>query len=145
MASGGGGSLTALDALLVAGGKPANYTEYSGNPPKEKVEKLAKVVMSREGLAGLWVVGAIANFTDIYETLSGLMEGLRKAEKDLGKKFDFPIVIRRGGPRDKEAFEMLRAIKDFDLHLYGEETSIAESAKIITKLAAEYSTKHDIA
>ncbi|MDO8676931.1 MAG: ATP citrate lyase citrate-binding domain-containing protein [Candidatus Azambacteria bacterium] len=144
LASGGGGSLTALDALFVAGGNAANYTEYSGNPPKEKIEKLAKIVMSKPKLNGLWIVGAIANFTDIYATLSGLMDGLRKAEKELGKKFDFPIVIRRGGPRDKEAFEMLRAIKDLDLHLYGEETSIAESAKIITKLSEEYAKKHEL-
>lgn len=143
LASGGGGSLTALDALLAAGGRAANYTEYSGNPPKEKIEKLAKIVMSKPGLNGLWIVGAIANFTDIYETLSGLMDGLRKAEKELGRRFDFPIVVRRGGPRDKEAFEMLREIKDLDLHLYGEETSIAESAKIITKLAVEYKKKHE--
>ncbi|MDP2669404.1 MAG: ATP citrate lyase citrate-binding domain-containing protein [bacterium] len=143
LASGGGGSLTALDALFAAGGNAANYTEYSGNPPKEKIEKLARIVMSKSGLNGLWIVGAIANFTDIYATLSGLMDGLRKAEKELGKKFDFPIVIRRGGPRDKEAFEMLRTIKDLDLHLYGEETSIAESAKIITKLSVEYAKKHE--
>ncbi|MBI2023006.1 acetate--CoA ligase family protein [Candidatus Giovannonibacteria bacterium] len=144
LASGGGGSLTALDALFAAGGRPANYTEYSGNPPKEKIEKLAKIVMSKPGLCGLWIVGAIANFTDIYATLSGLMEGLRSAEKELVKKFDFPIVIRRGGPRDKEAFEMLRGIKELDLHLYGEETSIAESANIISKLAGEYAKKHEL-
>lgn len=36
LSSGGGVSLTAMDALIKAGGKPANFTEYSGNPPKEK-------------------------------------------------------------------------------------------------------------
>ncbi len=134
LASGGGGSLTAMDALLKAGGKPANYTEYSGNPPKEKVEKLAKIVLSKEGLHGLWVVGAVANFTNIYETLSGLMEALRTIKP----KITFPIVIRRGGPHDKEAFEMLRKVKDFDLHLYGQEISITESAAIMAKEARKY-------
>jgi succinyl-CoA synthetase beta subunit len=136
LASGGGGSLTAMDALLSAGGKPANYTEYSGNPPKEKVEKLTKIVLSKSGIHGLWVVGAVANFTDIYETLSGLIEALRSIKPAI----KFPIVIRRGGPRDKEAFEMLRNVKDFDLHLYGQEISITESAKIMAEKAKEYAT-----
>jgi succinyl-CoA synthetase beta subunit len=141
MSSGGGASLTAMDALIKNGGKPANYTEYSGNPSKEKVQKLTKVVLSKPDLHGLWIVGAVANFTDVYETLSGIIEGLRETEKELGRKFDFPIVIRRGGPRDKEAFEMLRQVKDFDLHLYGEETSISQSAEIMARLAKEYSQK----
>ena len=139
LASGGGASLTAMDALQKCGGKPANYTEYGGNPPREKVEKLTRVVLDKPGIHGLWVVGAVANFTDIYETLSGFVEGLRNLRKS-GMKIDFPIVIRRGGPRDKEAFEMLKKVKDFDLHIYGEETSIAESAKIMAEEAKKYAT-----
>lgn len=139
LSSGGGVSLTALDALIAEGGKPANFTEYSGNPPKEKVVKLTKVVLNKPNIHGLWVIGTVvANFTDIYETLSGLIEGLREAEKELNTKFDFPIVIRRGGPRDKEAFEMLRGVKDFKLILQGPETSIAQSAKVIAEQAKEY-------
>lgn len=138
MASGGGASITAMDMLIKVGGKPANYTEYGGNPPKEKVTKLTKVVLNKPGLRGLWVVGALANFTNIYETLSGFIEGLREAEKELNKKFDFPIVIRRAGPHDQEAREMLSQVKDFDLHVYGEEISITESAKIMVKLAQGY-------
>jgi citryl-CoA synthetase large subunit len=142
LSSGGGISLTAMDALIAAGGKPANFTEYSGNPPKEKVVKLTKIVLSKPKINGLWVVGTVAaNFTDIYETLSGLIEGLREAEVELGKKFDFPIVIRRGGPRDVEAFEMLREVKDFKLTLQGEEVSIAGSAKIMTDLASTYAAQ----
>jgi len=136
LASGGGGSLTAMDALIAAGGHPANYTEYSGNPPKEKVEKLTQIVLSRENLNGLWIVGAVANFTNIYETLSGFLEALRKVTP----KPMYPIVIRRGGPHDKEAFDMLRTVKDFDFHLYNEETSITKSAKIMADLAQRYAT-----
>jgi succinyl-CoA synthetase beta subunit len=138
LSSGGGISLTAMDALINCGGRPANFTEYSGNPPKEKVSKLVKIVLSKPNLHGLWVVGTVAaNFTDIYETLSGLIEGLRDA-KTSGTPIDFPIVIRRGGPRDQEAFEMLRNVKDFDLHLYGGEVSVAQSAKIMADLAKQY-------
>ena len=139
LSSGGGVSLTALDSLINYGGKPANFTEYSGNPPKEKVAKLTKVVLDKPNIHGLWVIGTVvANFTDIYETLSGFIEGLKETEKLLGRKFDFPIVIRRGGPRVEEAYEMLRGVKEFDFHLQAGETSIAQSAKTMAELAAKY-------
>lgn len=143
MASGGGASLVALDALIKAGGEPANYTEYGGNPPREKVAKLTRVVLDKPGLHGLWVVGALANFTNIYETLSGFIDGLRDAQKSLNTRFDFPIVIRRAGPHDDEAKEMLALVKDFDLHVYGEEISITKSAEIITELAKKYAQNHE--
>jgi citryl-CoA synthetase large subunit len=139
LSSGGGVSLTALDSLINYGGRPANFTEYSGNPPKEKVAKLTKIVLDKPNIHGLWVIGTVvANFTDIFETLSGFIEGLREAEKALGRKFDFPIVIRRGGPRVEEAYEMLKKVEDFDLHLQGPETSIAQSAKEMADLAQKY-------
>lgn len=140
LASGGGGSLVALDGLLAAGGKPANYTEYSGNPPAEKVYQLTKIVLSKKGLRGLLVCGAIANFTDIYETLRGFLEALRE-QKPRPK---FPIVIRRAGPRDKEAFEMLEKTakkEGFDIHLFDEETPIDYAARFIVELANRYAGK----
>lgn len=137
LASGGGASITAMDALLNAGGKAANFTEYSGNPPREKVEKLTQIVLDKPDLHGLWIVGALANFTDIFETLSGIVDALAKIDP----KPKYPIVIRRAGPRDDEAFAMLKNVKDLDLHLYGEDTSIPQSAEIITKLAKEYAEK----
>lgn len=136
LASGGGASLTAMDALIKEGGRPANFTEYSGNPPKEKVTKLTQIVLNKDGINGLWVVGAIANFTNIYETLSGFLEALRS----VNPKPKFPILIRRGGPHDAQAFAMLREVRDFDLHLYGEEVSISESAKKMVDLAKKYAT-----
>lgn len=142
LSSGGGVSLTALDSLIALGGKPANFTEYSGNPPKEKVAKLTKIVLDKPDIHGLWVIGTVvANFTDIHETLSGLIEGLRQAEIELDRKFDFPIVIRRGGPKDVEAFEMLREVKDFDLHLQGIDVSITVSAQKMIELANDYAQK----
>ncbi|MEK7551837.1 MAG: ATP citrate lyase citrate-binding domain-containing protein [Patescibacteria group bacterium] len=138
LASGGGASLVAMDTLLSLGGKPANYTEYSGNPPREKVLRLTEIVLSKPNLKGLWIIGAVANFTDIYETLSGVIEGIRSIEKKTGKKFDFPIIIRRGGPREKEAFSMLKEVKDLNIKFSGREISIAESAKIVMEETKRY-------
>jgi len=114
MASGGGASTLAMDALLAAGIKPANYTEYSGNPTREKVAGLAEVVLSIPTLRGLYVVGSNANFTDIYETLSGVIDGFLDSPyvsgwtDSSGKRHPFAILVRRGGPHWQKAFEMIR-------------------------------------
>lgn len=134
IAAGGGGSIVNMDALLALGGKPANYTEHSGNPPREKLKKLTKIVLSRPGLKGLWFVGGTANFTDIYETLMGFVEGLRETKP----KPIYPIVIRRGGPRDKEAFAALKEIGEkegYNFHIYGRETPMTSTGKIMVDLA----------
>lgn len=134
LAAGGGGSVVNMDALIACGGKPANYTEHSGNPPREKLKKLTKIILSKPGLKGCWFVGGTANFTDIYETLMGFVEGLR----ELKLKPTYPIVIRRGGPRDKEAFEALKEIgkkEGFDFHIFGRETPMTSTAKIVVDLA----------
>lgn len=132
LASGGGASLAVMDALLEAGGKPANYTEYSGNPPKEKVKKLTEITLSKPGLKGCLVVGGTANFTDIYETLSGVKEALEKINPE------YPVVIRRAGPRDKEAFDMLAEFEKkskIKLTLMGEETPMTKAARTMVEQA----------
>ena len=128
LASGGGASITCVDALIGYGGRPANYVEYSGNPPKAKVKRLTEVTLSKPGLKGCWVVGGRANFTDIYETLKGVVEAWEEI------KPKYPIVVRRAGPRDKEAFEMLKekAKKHkWNLLVFGDETPMTETAKIL--------------
>ena len=137
LASGGGASLLVMDSVVAAGGAPANYTEYSGNPPKEKVEKLTKITLSADGLCGCLVAGAVANFTDIYETLGGFVDGLLKI-KPTSK---YPIVIRRGGPRQKEAYAMLAKVakkEGLDFHLFGPETPISVACRKMVELSQEY-------
>ena len=59
----------------------------------------------------------------------------------------YPIVIRRGGPRDKEAFDLLRDAQktdDFDFHLFGSETPMTETAKTIVDLVAAYKKKKGV-
>jgi len=138
LASGGGASVTAMDALISYGGRPANYTEYSGNPTAEKVKKLAQIVLSKPGLAGCWIVGGTANFTRIDITIQGIIDALIEA------KPDYPIVVRRAGPGAKEAYAMLHdAAKKhgLDIHVFDEYTSITESAKIMVDLWKAYKTK----
>ncbi|MFT4343255.1 MAG: ATP-grasp domain-containing protein [Candidatus Woesearchaeota archaeon] len=135
LASGGGASLTAMDALIQAGGRPANYTEYSGNPPREKVKRLTEITLDKEELNGCLIIGGKANFTDIYETLSGCMDVITKL------KPSYPIVIRRAGKRDAEAFAMIKELAKkhtLDITLFGEETPMSMAAKIMSEKADKY-------
>ncbi len=135
LTSGGGASITCMDALLSYGGKPANYVEYSGNPPPEKVEKITKITLSKPGLCGCWAVGGTANFTRIDLTMQAFIEGLKAV------KPDYPIVVRRAGPGDLTAYELLKkAAKEygFDIHVYGEDTPMTATAKILVDLVKEY-------
>lgn len=128
LASGGGASITCVDALIAYGGRPANYVEYSGNPPKSKVKRLTEITLSKPGLKGCWIVGGRANFTDIYETLKGVAEAL----VEINPKY--PIVVRRAGPRDKEAFEMFKELAKkhkWNLLAFGDEMPMTETAKIL--------------
>jgi succinyl-CoA synthetase beta subunit len=130
IASGGGASMLNIDILMRVGGKPANYVEYSGNPPAALVEELTTRVLSAPGIRGVWVVGGTANFTDLFETLSGFVAGLRK----MHPKPTYPIVIRRDGPRRAEAKEMLEKVakeEGFNLFVFGPEISMARSAEIL--------------
>ena len=143
LASGGGASLLVMDSVVAAGGRPANYTEYSGNPSYEKVEKLTEITLSKESLTGCLVAGAVANFTDIFETFRGFVAGLRKIKP----KPNYPIVIRRGGPRQKEAYEMLSKIakkEGFDFHLFGPETPISVVCKRMVELSEKFKLKSQI-
>lgn len=135
MSAGGGGSITNMDALISYGGRPANYTEYGGNPPAEKVEKLTRVVLSKPGLSACWHVGAVANNTRVDITMGGFIEGLRAIRPE------FPIVIRRGGPGWEDARAALEQAKEelgLDMTIFGPEFPMTESAKVVLEKSAEY-------
>ena len=121
-----------MDALIKFGGKPANYTEYSGNPPSEKVEKLARIVMSKPNLSGLLVAGVIANYTNIAETMKGLIVALKEV------KPKYPIVVRRAGPFAEQARDMLMEVsKEYglDIHYFDETIPLTKAAEIIVDLS----------
>jgi len=129
--SGGGASISAMDAMMKEGLRPANYTEYSGNPPREKVSALAKIVLSKSGLRGLWIAGGVANFTDIAATFQGIIDAI-----DVVKP-SYPIVIRRAGPNEEEGMELMRACAERNnlmLTIFGKEVPMSETAKTLAGL-----------
>ena len=129
--SGGGASIANMDALLSVGLKPANYTEYSGNPPREKVYQLTKIVLSKPGLRGLWVAGGVANFTDVAETFAGIIQALDEI------KPSYPIVVRRAGPKEEEGMKLMKECatrNNLKMKLFGKDASMSETAKVLAKM-----------
>ncbi|MDO8428889.1 MAG: ATP citrate lyase citrate-binding domain-containing protein [Candidatus Diapherotrites archaeon] len=138
LTAGGGASLTNMDALLAYGGKPANYTEYGGNPPQEKVYKLTKVILSKPGLVGCWHVGGTANNTQIDVTMKGFALALEEI------KPEYPIVVRRDGPNSSEGFRILEeTAKKLKLNLkwFDKNMPMTESAEVLMKMVKEYQKK----
>jgi citryl-CoA synthetase large subunit len=139
LASGGGASITAVDALLSYNAKPANYTEYSGNPSAEKVEALTRLVLDIPNLNGLFIVGAKANFTNIKETIAAIVKVIKE------KQITYPIVIRRDGPYADEAKALVEEAKQegYNIEWYGQETPITVAAKRISEKVKEFKEKKD--
>ncbi len=134
MLAGGGASLTNMDAVIAEGLKPANYTEYGGNPPTEKVYKLSKVIMSKPGLEGLLHVGGTANNTDIYRTMKGFCQALEELTPD------YPIVVRRDGPNADKAFQLLEETRDsldLNMQLYRNDLPMTEASEKLLETIEE--------
>jgi len=127
--AGGGASIYYSDAVVARGGKLANYAEYSGDPPDWAVEVLTDKVCSLPGIKNIIVGGAIANFTDVKKTFGGIINGFRKAKSE-GKLKGVKIWVRRGGPREKEGLDAMRALKDegFDINVFDRNTPLTDIA-----------------
>ncbi len=129
--NGGGASIANMDALASAGLNAANYTEYSGNPPREKVHQLAKVVLSKPGLKGLWMCGVVANFTNIKETFMGIVDALDEI------KPTYPIVVRRDGTESAEGFAILEECakrNNLNIKMFKKETGMSETASVLAEM-----------
>jgi ATP-citrate lyase beta-subunit len=125
--AGGGASVFYTDAVVALGGKPANYAEYSGDPPDWAVEALTERVCSLPRIKRIIVGGAIANFTNVKKTFAGIISGFRKAKSE-GKLKGVSIWVRRGGPFEKDGLAAMEALKDegFDIHVYDRYTPLTD-------------------
>ncbi|MFZ5875401.1 MAG: ATP citrate lyase citrate-binding domain-containing protein [Nitrospirota bacterium] len=125
--AGGGASVFYSDAVVARGGTLANYAEYSGDPPDWAVEALTDKVCSLPGIKRIIVGGAIANFTDVKKTFTGIIAGFRRAKAD-GKLKNVTIFVRRGGPKEAEGLAAMRALADegFDIQVYDRYTPLTD-------------------
>ncbi len=129
--SGGGASLVAMDALMHAGMRPANYLESSGNPDPDGVRKAARIVFSKPGIRAVWIAGSFANFTDIQATVMAVLSALEEHQSRI------PVVVRRDGPNADAAEQEAKAwatAHGIDLHFHRGDVDLERSAKILASL-----------
>lgn len=124
---GGGGSLLSYDALLRFGGKPANYTEFGGNPPEAKVKGLVKGVLSKPGVKGFYMNLNITNNTQTDIVARGIIGAFKDLNIDPGK---FPAVLRLAGVHDDEA---RRLCTEAGLEYHGDDITMEDTARIIVE------------
>lgn len=136
--AGGGASVYYSDAVVARGGTLANYAEYSGDPPDWAVEVLTDKVCSLPGIKHIIVGGAIANFTDVKKTFGGIIAGFRKAKAE-GKLEGVKVWVRRGGPREKEGLELMRALREegFQIEVFDRHTPLTDIVDMALGKTAE--------
>ncbi len=112
--SGGGASVVIADEVHNQGlGKElANYGEYSGNPQAHEAQKytgevLKLLLASPAKKKVLFIGGAVANFTDIATTFSGVIAAIDEKAGELAKQ-NVKIYVRRGGPRQEIGLANIR-------------------------------------
>jgi succinyl-CoA synthetase beta subunit/citryl-CoA synthetase large subunit len=124
---GGGGSLLSYDALLRFGGRPANYTEFGGNPPEAKVKGLVKGVLSKPGVKGFYMNLNITNNTQTDIVARGIIGAFQDLNIDSEK---FPAVLRLAGVHDAEARKLCTAA---GLEYHGDDITMEDTARIIVE------------
>jgi len=119
LTAGGGASVFYADAVVARGGTIANYAEYSGDPADWAVEALTETICRLPNIKHIIVGGAIANFTDVKATFSGIINGFRES-KSKGYLENVKIWVRRGGPNEAQGLAAIRKLQEegFDIHVY---------------------------
>jgi ATP-citrate lyase beta-subunit len=150
LVAGGGASVVYADTIAdMAGGVEdlANYGEYSGGPTTDETRFYTETVldlMTREkdpkGRDKILVIGgAIANFTDVAKTFTGIIQAFEKYA-DKMKNVGTRIYVRRGGPNYEKGLKDIKAAAErlgLPIEVYGPETHITD----IVRMALEVEKK----
>ncbi len=143
LVAGGGASVVYADTIAdLAGGvaELANYGEYSGGPTTDETRFYTETVldlMTREkdqqGRDKILIIGgAIANFTDVAKTFTGIIQAFEKYAdkmKDVGVR----IYVRRGGPNYEKGLKDIKEAADrlgLPIKVFGPETHITDIVRM---------------
>ena len=140
MVAGGGASVVYADTIADLAGVEdlANYGEYSGGPTTAETQFYAETIfdlMTRyEDPRGkvLIIGGAIANFTDVAKTFTGIINAFEKYADKL-KAHNTKIYVRRGGPNyEKGLKDIKEAAERLGLYIevYGPETHVTDIVRM---------------
>jgi ATP-citrate lyase beta-subunit len=142
MVAGGGASVVYADTIADMAGIEdlANYGEYSGGPTtgetKFYAETLLDLMTRQKDSSGrdkiMIIGGAIANFTDVAKTFTGIIQAFENYAdkmKDVGVK----IYVRRGGPNYEKGLKDIKEAADrlgLYIEVYGPETHVTDIVRM---------------
>jgi len=145
MVAGGGASVVYADTIADLAGIEdlANYGEYSGGPTTGETKFYAETILDlmtrKKDLQGrdkiLIIGGAIANFTDVAATFTGIILAFEEYA-DKMKEVGMKIYVRRGGPNYEKGLRDIKAAADrlgLWIDVYGPETHVTD----IVRMAVE--------
>ena len=150
MVAGGGASVIYTDTIADLGFSKelGNYGEYSGNPSQEHTQIYAQTLIDLitekpdpDGKEKYLIIGGgIANFTDVKATFSGIVSAIKKSVDKL-KKANIKILVRRGGPNEKQGLELMRQVGEetgIPIEIYDRYSSMTRPvARMIEKMRGE--------
>ena len=142
MVAGGGASVVYADTIADMAGIAdlANYGEYSGGPTTGETKFYAETLfdlMTREpdpsGRGKVLIIGgAIANFTDVAKTFTGIIQAFEEYQEKL-KAVDVKIYVRRGGPNYEKGLKDIQEAADrmgLYIEVYGPETHVTDIVRM---------------
>ncbi len=142
MVAGGGASVVYADTIADMAGIEdlANYGEYSGGPTTGETKFYAETLfdlMTREkdpsGRGKVLIIGgAIANFTDVAKTFTGIIQAFENYQDKL-KEVDTKIYVRRGGPNYEKGLKDIKEAADrmgLSIEVYGPETHVTDIVRM---------------
>ena len=150
MVAGGGASVIYTDTIADLGfaEELGNYGEYSGNPSQEHTQiyaqTLINIITEKPDPKGrekyLIIGGGIANFTDVKATFGGIVSAIKNSVDKL-KKAKVKILVRRGGPNEKQGLELMRKVGEetgVPIEIYDRYSSMTRPvARMIEKMGGE--------
>ena len=142
LVAGGGASVVYADTItdLIGADELANYGEYSGNPTTQETRIYTETLldlMTREpdpqGREKLLIIGgAIANFTDVAKTFTGIIQAFREYHEKM-QAVGVRIYVRRGGPNYEVGLRNMQKAADdlgLSIEVYGPETHMTDIVRM---------------
>ena len=143
MVAGGGASVVYADTIADLSGNVAdlaNYGEYSGGPTTGETKFYAETVLDlmtrHKDVKGrdkiLIIGGAIANFTDVAKTFTGIIQAFEVYAEKM-KAHNTRIYVRRGGPNFEKGLKDIKEAADrlgLYIEVYGPETHVTDIVRM---------------
>ena len=126
LGNGAGLSMSTVDVVVVAGGKPANFCDLGGGGNAQGVVDALEVI-TRDAQVKSIFFNIFGGITRCDEVARGILEALSRMS------IDTPIVVRLDGTNAEEGRQILADAAAANLHV---EPTMLEAAKKAVELAA---------